>query len=273
MSQPIVSIITVTLNSEATLEKTIQSVRKQTYTNIEYLIIDGNSSDGTIDVIKKNENIVDFWTSEKDSGLYDAMNKGINKSNGKLIGILNSDDVYLDSTVEKVVKRFEKTDNPSVFYGNMIKFYKKEKSLFKGDMSDQSFEKVDIQLNHPTCFIDRVLYKKYGTFDTSYETGADRELMLRLNNNGANFEHIDQVLAKFRMGGTTTKFSFSKSVRVARQAYLMFTRHGYSRPISLIHVAHKTLRNFIKALLTHTIGTKKLSILRIKWLSFKDNLT
>ena len=103
------SIITVSLNNKDTIEQTIRSVLSQTYNNVEYIVIDGGSTDGTVDIIKKYEDKISYWVSESDKGIYDAMNKGIRKATGDIVGILNADDFYVDENVlEKVVKCFEK---------------------------------------------------------------------------------------------------------------------------------------------------------------------
>jgi len=105
--EPLVSIITVVLNGRKTIEQTILSVRNQSYANIEYIIIDGGSTDGTINIIEKYSEGVDFWISESDNGLYDAMNKGIGYANGELIGLLNSDDYYESDAVSRVIEAYK----------------------------------------------------------------------------------------------------------------------------------------------------------------------
>lgn len=117
-NKPLLSIITVVYNSEFLIEKTIKSVKAQTYTNIEYIIIDGNSSDNTLEIIQKYDNDIDFWISEPDNGLYDAMNKGIEYANGDYLWFLNSGDLIFEAnTVEKIFKEF---DNQDIFYGETM---------------------------------------------------------------------------------------------------------------------------------------------------------
>lgn len=116
--QPLVSIVTVSYNSADTIEQTIQSVTKQTYPNIEYIIIDGGSRDGTVEIIKRYQDKISFWISEPDMGIYDAMNKGISYAKGDYIGIINSDDWYELDAIEKIVSKIK--EDPIIIYGNMM---------------------------------------------------------------------------------------------------------------------------------------------------------
>ena len=165
-----VSIITVCFNSSKTLEKTIQSVAKQTYNNIEYIIVDGKSTDQTVEIIRKYEGVVSRWVSECDNGLYDAINKGITRATGDLIGILNSDDIlYSDSTIAEVVNFHLRNDiEASVgniiqrnVMGNNVRFYSSKywspNKLIFGFMPP-----------HPSIFISRFVFGKYGMYDICY---------------------------------------------------------------------------------------------------------
>ncbi len=115
-----ISIITVCFNSSKTIEKTFQSILNQTYTNIEHIVIDGGSSDSTVDIIKKYKKSIARFVSEPDKGLYDAMNKGIKLASGDIVGILNSDDIYTDKKVLENVARFHENNNIEVSFGNII---------------------------------------------------------------------------------------------------------------------------------------------------------
>jgi glycosyltransferase involved in cell wall biosynthesis len=216
LSIPLVTIITVVFDGDKYLEQAIQSVINQTYDNIEYIIIDGGSTDGTIDIIRKYEQVIDYWISEPDRGLYDAMNKGICLSSGDIIGILNSDDLYLIDTVEKVVEKYKEDGKPSVIYGDMLKFLNEnyaQVSFHKGDLSEVAFREFRIAINHPTCFVHREIYNSFGVFQSKYEVGADRELMMRFYEGGVQFIYLGKVLAKFRLGGTTSSLSLISIVR------------------------------------------------------------
>ena len=198
-----VSIITVCLNSEKTIRDTIESVLSQTYPNIEYIIIDGGSIDGTIDIIKEYLEIFAgrlSYVSEKDRGIYDAMNKGIKMSTGQVIGIINSDDFYEKDTVAKIadcidVKKYQ------VVYGYCNVWDKHQKNRI---LTRNHYKLNDDMIPHPTCFATRKTYCKYGLFQTRLRIAADYELMLRFRKNGVEFIQIKEVLANFRGGGISS---------------------------------------------------------------------
>lgn len=190
-----VSVITVCKNSEATILQTIESVLRQTYKNIEYIIIDGGSTDQTIEIIKEYQTIFEGhlqYISEKDYGIYDAMNKGILHATGDIIGIINSDDWYESDAIERVVKCFEKTGALAA-YGEMW-------------LVDQNGKREYHTWNstfppHPGTFVKKIIYQKYGMFETGYRIAADRDLLLRFMAAGIKFEHINAILANFRRTG------------------------------------------------------------------------
>ena len=178
----LVSIVTTCYNSEKTIEKTIKSVLNQTYKNIEYIIIDGKSTDDTLNIIKKYE--PDFEgrirvISEKDSGIYDAMNKGIALASGELVGIVNSDDYYEQDAVENVVKNFG-IEKYQIIYG-LLRCIKNGEEvsvvLYNHNFLHQQM------IPHPTCFITKKAYEDLGMYDCKYKSCADYELMLRWEKN------------------------------------------------------------------------------------------
>lgn len=195
---PLVTIITVVFNGEKHLEQTILSVINQKYTNIEYIIIDGESTDRTIEIISKYDDRIDYWISEHDEGIYDAMNKGIALANGELVGILNSDDWYEDYSVSGVVDNYIAFPENNIFLG-MHRLW--ENSEVMGIIGHTgSFLKYGM-VSHPTCFVKNETYKKYGVFDTKFRIAADYDLMLRFKSAGLSFFFIEKVLANFRNSG------------------------------------------------------------------------
>lgn len=213
--KPLVSVITVCYNSEKHIRDTIESVLNQTYDNIEYILVDGKSSDKTLDIIKEYEpkfNGKMRWLSEPDDGIYDAMNKGIDLANGEIIGIINSDDWYELYTVEKVVNEFEKTD-VEVVYGDLYKIIPgfSEKYIHTGDLSNKKISKI--RFNHPTFFVKKSIYEKFGKFDTSYPVSADLDLTIRFLYNDVIFYRIPMVLANFRLGGVTSEKNITFRLR------------------------------------------------------------
>ena len=207
-----ISIITVCCNSAKYIRSAIESVRRQTYNNIEYIIIDGCSSDTTVDIIKSYEPLFDGrlkWISEKDEGIYDAMNKGIRMATGDIVGILNSDDLYIDTfVIEDIVKQIQNND-VNTLYGN-IRFVKPddiEKTIRIWNSSKfipNSFRR-GWHPPHPAFFVKKNVYDEYGTFDTSLDISADFELMLRfLEKYRVSTVYYDRFIVKMRLGGEST---------------------------------------------------------------------
>ena len=202
-AQPLVSIITACFNSAGTIARTLDSVLAQTYPNIEVIVIDGGSTDGTVSIIEsygKKFNGRLTWVSEKDNGMYDAMNKGIERSTGELIGILNSDDWYESDAVETMVKAYS-VEQSSVLYG-ILRYVDAERETMLYRMHHDSLKEG--MITHPTCFVPRSLYKKYGMFDLKYRLSSDYDLMLRFQSNGVTFVPVDRIIANFSAGGLST---------------------------------------------------------------------
>ena len=216
---PKVSIITVVYNGIAHLEQTIQSVLNQNHDNIEYIIIDGGSTDGTVELIKQYEDRIAYWISEPDAGIYDAMNKGIDKATGEIVGLINADDWYEEDTVSLVVDTFEK-ENADVVHGSMRIIKESGEGFIKFASVDISNLKKGMLLSHPTVFAKKELYDKYGYFDTSYRIVADWEMMMRWFLKNVHFVSTEEVLANFRMGGVSSehlKNSFKEKHRVRKE--------------------------------------------------------
>tara|TARA_B110000305_G_C19265346_1_gene551660 strand:+ start:230 stop:964 length:735 start_codon:yes stop_codon:yes gene_type:complete len=214
-----ISIITVTKNSEKYLEKNILSVHKQKYKNYEHIIIDGKSTDKTIDIINKHKRKIKYFISEKDSGLYDAMNKGIKKSTGDIIGILNSDDIYYNKTLSIVNKYFNKYQKLDFLFGSVYKhkllhgyFPKKIKWTF-GFYSTHSIG----------FFIKKKAHKKVGSYNTKYKYSADYDLFYRLivkkKMNGMATKK-GEIFGKFRRGGVSSKIRYIDFLKECTQIRL-----------------------------------------------------
>lgn len=202
-----VSIITVCYNSEKTIERTIKSVLDQTYKNIEYLIIDGASTDGTMDIVNPYRAVFGERlkvVSEKDDGIYFAMNKGIDLSTGELIGIINSDDWYEKDAVEKVIRAYEADhDNKyTVYYGKTA--IVQDGKVIQISMSDHN-RLEEKMISHPSCFVTKEAYTKLGAYNTKYVSVADYDLMLRYKRTGkVSFVPLDAHIANFTMGGMSS---------------------------------------------------------------------
>ncbi|MBP3602572.1 MAG: glycosyltransferase [Lachnospiraceae bacterium] len=197
-----VSIITVTFNVVNTIEQTINSVLNQTYDNIEYIMVDGMSTDGTWEKICKYKNRISVLIHEKDNGLYDAMNKGIAQATGDIIGIVNGDDWYERDTLVTIVNNFQ--DDTDIIYArmNIIGYDGAVQMISLPDKIDDIWYRM---IPHPTVFVRKCIYDKYGTFNLNYPIVADYEMIFRFYLAGVKFKYIDKVLTNFRRGGLTTK--------------------------------------------------------------------
>ncbi|MFA5033573.1 MAG: glycosyltransferase family 2 protein [bacterium] len=205
-----VSIITVAFNSEKFIEHAINTVLSQTYKNIEYIIIDGGSIDGTINIIKKHKDKIAKFISEQDNGIYDAMNKGLKMATGDIIGILNSDDFYADNFVIETVVKNIKNENADSCWGDLFYVDKENTSKIVRNWKSSQYSKNNFGKGwmppHPTFFVKKQIYEKYGYFNLDFRTSADYEIMLRfLEKYKIKSCYIPKVLVKMRIGGKSNK--------------------------------------------------------------------
>jgi glycosyltransferase involved in cell wall biosynthesis len=204
-----ITIITVCYNSAKTITQTIESVLSQDYPNLEYIVIDGLSMDGTQEIVKSFGSRISRFISEKDNGLYDAMNKGVALATGTIIGILNSDDIYAhNKVISQVVSRFDQK-NVDVVYGDLFYFKtgfpNTPLRYYRGGVFSLTRVTYGLMPPHPTFFIKRSVYERYGKFDTTYKLSADFDLILRfLGVHKVPFEYIPSVLVRMRTGGKST---------------------------------------------------------------------
>ena len=218
IDKSLLSIITVCYNSEKTIEKALNSVLNQTYDNYEYIVVDGRSNDATVSIIRKYEQLFNGkmrYVSEKDQGIYDAMNKGIRMCKGQVIGILNSDDFYEENALAAVVENMQdlKLNPYQVIYG-MIRTIK-----------DGVEENVTIlshyfihqrMIAHPACFITKALYNEFGLYNTRYRSSADYEFMLRIaDSDKVRFTPVYEILTNYVLGGySNTRSGYLDKIRM-----------------------------------------------------------
>lgn len=176
-----ISIITVCFNSAKTIEKTFQSLQNQTYNNIEYIVVDGYSKDGTQKIIQNYKDIIFKFISEKDKGLYDAINKGLALATGDLVGILNSDDIFTNDRVLENIAKFHLNNNVDASVSNVVQFNEKGKVIRKYSAKNWSPKKIKIGFMppHPGIFFRRILFDKYGIYHLDFRICADYELITR----------------------------------------------------------------------------------------------
>lgn len=201
--QPFLSVITVSFNSAATIGDTLKSLQEQSCSDYESIVIDGGSKDDTELVVKKYEGVVDVFISEEDRGIYDAMNKGLDRAKGKYVAFLNSDDAYLPDTIALVRNFFEKT-TASIVYGNILKERILGSEVLQR-LDKPSLEKMPETMGvfHPATFIKHDLFERFGKYDLRFSQASDYHWLLRAFLQGAEFAYLDAPLAKFRVGGVS----------------------------------------------------------------------
>ncbi len=224
-----ISIITVSFNAENTIKDTLDSVLKQTYTNYEYIIIDGKSTDNTLNIIK--EYIPKFkgklqYISKKDYGLFDAMNKGIKMSSGDIIGIINADDILAHKNVfQKIIDHIGNCDG---VYSNLLMLDQDLNKPYRLFKSKPVSKKWGWHMPHPTLYLKKEIYEKYGYFDLNYKISADLDFMLRIIKNNLSLKYINDYFVFMRAGGTSTKGlkgyyeNFKESYKVLKHNHIQF---------------------------------------------------
>lgn len=196
-----ISIITVCFNSEKTIEDTINSVLSQDYTDFEYLIIDGKSKDHTLELINKYNDSRIKVISEKDKGLYDAMNKGIKLATGDVIGIINSDDVLYDNHVfSTVIENFD--DNTDIVYANVLYMDENLNNTIRNYISGEKKNNYWCPA-HPSMYVRKSIYDNLGTYNIKYRICADYDFMVRCNINNIRYKYVNKYFVKMRYGGTS----------------------------------------------------------------------
>ncbi len=198
----LITIITVVLNAKETIERAIKSVISQNYENLEYIIIDGGSTDGTLDIINKYKDRLSYFISEKDNGIYDAMNKGIRKATGDIIGLLNADDWYEANVFFTIANEFN-CNNVDVLAGETWVFYKNGNKRLRGNNSFANLWQ-GMPVCHQAVFITKRAYDLYGLYDTRYKIVADYELLLRMYHRGAKLLQIKNVLVNYSATGISS---------------------------------------------------------------------
>ena len=236
-----ISVITVCYNSAKTIRKTFESMLGQTYQDFEYIVVDGGSTDGTVDIIE--EYVPKFqgkmtYKSEKDNGIYDAMNKGISRCHGDLIGIVNSDDWYEPTALEDAAGAYS-GEKYEVVYGAVRLFRDGQESAI--EFRNHNFLTIQM-IPHPTCFITRQAYMDLGVYDTvNYKSSSDYELLLRYYLGGkVKFTPVYRIISNFALGGmSSSNFGVIETARLKRSLGLM------SRKKYLITVTKARLSDLI----------------------------
>ncbi len=240
---PLITIITVVYNNEKFLEESIQSLHKQNYNNYEHIIIDGGSTDGTLDIIKKYESKVDYWCSEKDKGIYDAFNKGMQLAKGEYLGFLNSDDCFSNNTLEILNRYIKKNPKIDFFFGAV----KKHWGILHGYKPYKIYWSWGFYSSHSTgFFIKTEAAKKVGFYNLKYKYSSDYDYFFRmivkkkLKGIGTN---KNEVFGTFRRGGFSSKINFfdhfTEEIKIRLD-------NGQNKFLVLMIFIYKFIKNFSK---------------------------
>ncbi|MGB7293178.1 MAG: glycosyltransferase family 2 protein [Thermodesulfobacteriota bacterium] len=232
-----VSIISVVYNNAQYIEDCIKSVASQSYKNREHIVVDGGSTDGTLEVIEKHREKITKWVSEPDDGIYFALNKGISMATGDVVGFLHSDDYYASRDVlEKVANAFIDHDAESL-YGDLVYISKSGKRIlryWKSGNYRKGMVKWGWMPPHPTFFVKREVYKRHGGFNTNLRVAADYELILRfLGKHSISTHYLPEVLIKMRIGGNSNK-SIQNLIRKSKEDFQAMKDNGLPVPIAAL---------------------------------------
>ncbi len=258
-ANPLISIITVVFNGKKSLEKTIQSVINQSYENIEYIIIDGGSTDGTVELIKQYEPYLNSWVSESDRGIYDAMNKGIKLAQGRIIGILNSGDLYSQNALQEVAELYllNQTSEHLIITGAMIRFDTQAEIEFI-----QQRNQIDLNrrinwgmpLNHPATFVTKSVYETIAYFDPELQICGDYDLIFRAYHSKlVKFVFTNSILASMSMGGVSESLA---GIAIRAREALKIRQNNLNIVYNALIALRLIIIGYVKHLLVAFMGRK-----------------
>lgn len=243
------TLITVTYNSLHTLPATVSSVLSQKLPNLEYIVIDGGSTDGTVEWLAENDEGISEWVSEKDQGIYDALNKGLSLATGEIVGFIHADDLFANSGVLKeVVQLFEK-EKADLIYGDLEYISDKEPikvvRYWKSGMFSFSKLRKGWMPPHPTVYFKRELIDLYGGFNVSYSISSDYEWLLRVLKTELKVVYLPKVMVQMRLGGASNK-NIKNMIRKSKEDYRALKTHNMGSYFTLINKNLSKLEQFFK---------------------------
>jgi glycosyltransferase involved in cell wall biosynthesis len=227
-----ISLITVTRNAESTIQRCIESVISQDYANVEYIVIDGSSTDGTLDIINLYKNSIVHFVSEPDKGIYDAMNKGIKIATGDVVGILNADDCFRDENVLSEVAEAFTSNEIDALYGN-LEYVKPSGIVLRrwhsGKYNVNSFN-MGWMPPHPTFYCNRLLFNKFGYYNLEFGTASDYELMLRfMYLNKLRVFYLNKLMVRMNTGGASNQ-TLSNRIHAWKNDFKAMGKNGVTIP-------------------------------------------
>ncbi|GAB6392004.1 MAG: glycosyltransferase family 2 protein [Treponematales bacterium] len=241
---PLVTVVTVVRNGGATLEETILSVVNQTYRNVEYIVVDGASTDGTLDIIRKYEDRIDYWVSEPDRGIYDAMNKGIGLATGEWIVMLNSDDYFEQDACQTIITAILKEKHP-VYYAIARVIDSTGNTLYLQASTVNYISKQSIA--HQTAFVSRKIYQSE-RYSLKYHSASDYDFFSRLAKMGISFCFIEKVIVNYRLNGVSDSILGQIETLEIKKKY-NYIGCGYY----LLHTLYLKMMSYIKKTLKFSI--------------------
>lgn len=240
-SSPIITVITVVYNDATSLEETIKSVLNQTYSNVEYIIIDGQSTDGTLDIINKYQENIAYWITEPDNGLYDAMNKGIDSASGEWINFMNAGDIYYNENVLKDVFHNQDYEGYDVLFGSVEHKYHTVKNIRPiGDL--KSLWK-GMQFSHQSTFFKTSNHKKL-KYDLKYNFAADYNFIYNLYNSNFEFKSLNEIIATKLVSGLTE----TNIIKSIKERYKIVTMREDTIKVHLYYTG-QLIRNYLKRII------------------------
>ncbi|MES2267292.1 MAG: glycosyltransferase family 2 protein [Bacteroidota bacterium] len=247
MHEPKISIITVSYNAQVTIEQSILSVISQDYNNVEYIIIDGKSTDGTLSIAQKYRKHINILVSEPDRGIYDAMNKGIALATGDVVGILNADDFFAGTQILTVVAEAFKNNTADIVYGDLN--YVKPNGVVSRKWVSGEYKKGMFNLGwmppHPTFYCRRELFEKFGNYSLDYGTAADFELMLRfIHRNHLSVSYVKRVLVQMSVGGVSNSSIRNRLKALWYDMKAMYDNKIILPPIALVLKPLRKIKQF-----------------------------
>jgi len=243
LSYPLISVVTVSRNCEETIEETILSVLNQTYKNVEYIIIDGNSTDSTKSIISKYESRISKWVSERDLGIYNAMNKGASLASGTFIAFLNADDIYFPSTIQILVENYLLNEFDYTFGPVNIEDMNRNVIKTSNPIPNipSSFAKpILMPAPHLSVFTKKTLFDELNGFDESFLLSSDYDFLLRLIQKSTNIFYFSKPVGAFRLGGRSGSF------KTHIENFFVFRNHKFSKIFSFFHTSKMLFKEAIK---------------------------
>lgn len=236
-----ITIITISYNSEKTIENTIKSVINQNYNNIEYIIIDGGSSDGTMSIINKYKDKINKIVSEKDRGISDAFNKGIKMATGDLICMINSDDLMNENAAQSVAEVYE--ENVDIYYGDIISVDQYKNRIRRKPRKLKRFL-YSQPIYHQSTYINKRAYEKFGLYDINLKMAMDYELLYKMYLGGVKFKYINKALATFSLEG----LSGSNELKNAKIVYKVSLQCGTPKRSAFLYLVRSYFTHYLKLL-------------------------